>query len=64
MISGPSLSGARQVTFRLDTDAADTDGASGAPGASVSSSITVTVIAWVSVCSRSPVPLLACTVTS
>ena len=63
MISGPALSGAAQLTFRLVTDSADTDGASGADGASVSSSVTVTVIVWVAVCSRSPVPLVACTVT-
>ena len=64
MISGPALSGASQVTFRLVTDADDTDGASGAAGASVSSSITVTVMVWVPVCSRSPVPLVACTTTT
>ena len=63
MISGPALSGAVQVTVRLVTDAASTDGASGAEGASVSSSVTVTVIVCVAVCSRSPVPLVAWTVT-
>ena len=64
MISGPALSGAAQFTFRLDTDAADTFGASGAPGASFLSSPTVTVIAWIAVFSRSPVPLVACTSTT
>ena len=64
MIGGPSLSGAAQVTRRLDTEAADTFGAPGAPGASVLSSVTVTVMVWVAVFSRSPSPLLACTVTS
>ena len=63
MISGPALSGADQLTFRLVTDAGDTDGASGAAGASVSSSLTVTVMVWVPVFSRSPVPLVACTTT-
>ena len=63
MIAGPALSGADQFTFRLVTDAGDTDGASGAAGASVSSSVTVTVMVWVAVSSRSPVPLVACTTT-
>ena len=47
MISGPSLSGADQVTVRLDADAADTFGVSGASGASVSSSVTVIVTSTV-----------------
>ena len=62
MISGPALSGAVQLTFRLDTDSADTDGASGAPGADTS--VTVTVIVCVAVLTRAPVPLVAWTVTT
>ena len=64
MISGPALSGADQLTFKLVTDAGDTDGASGAPGASVSSSITVTVIVWSAVITRASLPLVARTTTT
>ena len=63
MIAGPALSGSDQLTFRLVTDAADTDGADGAEGASPPTSATATVIACVAVFSRVPAPLVARTVT-
>ena len=63
MIAGPALSGSDQLTFRLVTDAADTDGADGAAGFSPPTSATVTAIGCVAVFSRSPAPLVACTST-
>ncbi len=64
MIAGPPLAGADQFTVRLDTDAGATVGASGLPGASPPTSVTVTVIVCVAVFTRSPVPLVACTSTT
>ena len=64
MIAGPAFDGADQFTVRLVADATDTIGASGLPGASPPTSVTVTVIVWVAVFSRVPVPLVACTVTT
>ena len=64
MIAGPAFDGADQFTVSLDTDAAVTVGAAGLPGASVLTSVTVTVIVCVAVFSRSPVPLVASTVTT
>ena len=63
-MAGPALSGADQLTLRLDADAGDTDGASGAAGRSPSTSVTATVIVWVAVFTRAPVPLVACTSTT
>ena len=64
MIGGPAFGGAVQETFRLLAEADDTDGVAGAPGASPSAFVTVTVIGWSAVFSRAPVPLLARTTTS
>ena len=64
MIAGPALVGADQFTERLDTDAAATVGAAGLPGASVFTSVTVTVIVCVAVLTRSPAPLVAVTSTT
>ena len=64
MIGGPALGGAAQATVTLLTEADDTAGVAGAPGASPSSSVTVTVIVWSAVFSRTPVPLLARTTTT
>ena len=63
MIAGPAFSGADHVTFRLVTEADDTDSADGAAGFSPPTSATVTVIGRVAVFSRAPVPLVASTVT-
>ena len=63
-MAGPSLSGIVQLTVRLVTDAADTHGASGLPGASRPTSLTVTVIACVAVFTRVSVPLVAVTTTT
>ena len=63
-MGGPALDGADQFTLRLVADPADTVGAPGLPGASVSTSVTVTVIVWSAVMIRVPVPLVACTVTT
>ena len=62
-MAGPVLSGAVQVTLRLVADAADTSGSPGLPGASPPTSATVTVIVCSAVFSRSPLPLVASTVT-
>ena len=64
MIAGPSFEGAAQVTVTLVTEADDTVGASGTPGASPSTFVTVTVIGWSAVFTRSPVPLVARTSTT
>ena len=64
MIAGPAFDGADQFTVSLDTDAGATVGAAGLPGASVFTSVTVTVIVCVAVFSRSPVPLVTSTVTT
>ena len=58
-MAGPVLVGALQLTVRLVWDAAVTAGIAGLPGASVSSSVTFTATATVSV---PPLPSLACTV--
>ena len=58
------MSGADQFTVRLDTESGATVGAAGLPGASPLTSVTVTVIVWVAVFSRVPVPLVASTVTT
>ena len=63
MIAGPSFEGAAQVTVTLVTEAAVTVGASGTPGASPSTFVTVTAIVWSAVFFRSPVPLVARTST-
>ena len=63
-MAGPALAGADQFTVRLVTEAADTFGAAGVPGFSVSSSVTVTVIVCVAVFTRVSVPLVACTSTT
>ena len=63
MIGGPLFDGSPQVTVRLVGPAADTEGALGAAGGSASS-VTVTVIDWSAVFSRSSVPLVARTTTS
>ena len=63
MIAGPALSGALQLTFTLLTDTVVTVGASGLPGFSASSSVTVTVIVCDTLFSRSPVPLVTSTTT-
>ena len=64
MIGGPAFAGAAQVTVTLLTEADDTVGVAGTPGASPSTSVTVTVIVWSAVFSRSPVPLVARTTTT
>ena len=64
MIGGPAFDGAAQETFTLVTEADDTVGVAGAPGASPASSVTVTVIVWSAVFSRAPVPLVARTTTT
>ena len=64
MIAGPAFEGAVQDTFRLVAEAVDTEGVAGAPGASPASSVTVTVIVWSAVFSRTPVPLVARTTTT
>ena len=63
MIAGPALSGALQLTVTLLTDTVVTAGASGLPGFSPSTSVTVTVIVCVTLFSRSPVPLVTSTTT-
>ena len=65
MMAGPPFSpGSVQVTSRLSVvpEVAITVGVAGLSGCSFAS-ITVTVMVWVPVCSRSPVPLVACTTT-
>ena len=64
MIAGPALDGADQFTLRLVTDAADTLGLAGLPGASPLTSVTVTVMTSVAVFTRVPAPLVAVTVTT
>ena len=64
MIAGPGFGGAVQVTVTLVTEADDTVGASGTPGASSSTFVTVTAIVWSVVFFRSPVPLVARTTTT
>ena len=64
MIAGPALDGADQFTVRLVADAADTAGAAGLPGASVFTSVTVTVIVCVAVFTRPAAPLVAVTCTT
>ena len=64
MIGGPAFDGAAQATVTLLTEADDTLGVAGAPGASPATSVTVTVIVWSAVFSRAPVPLLARTTTT
>ena len=46
MIGGPAFAGAAQAAVTLLTDADATVGAAGTPGASSSTSVTVTVIVW------------------
>ena len=62
-MSGPMLSGALQVTFTSLIVTVATVGASGLPGFSASSSVTVTVIVCDTLFSRSPVPLVTFTTT-
>ena len=64
MIGGPAFDGAAQATVTLLTEADDTVGVAGAPGASPASSVTVTVIVWSAVFSRAPMPLVARTTTT
>ena len=69
MIGGPAFAGAVQAAVTLVTDAADTIGAAGTPGAEVrrrspATSVTVTVIVWSAVFARAPVPLVARTTTT
>ena len=64
MIGGPAFAGAAQAAVTLLTDADDTVGAAGTPGASPSTSVTVTVIVWSAVFARAPVPLVARTTTT
>ena len=64
MIAGPGFAGAAQVTVTLVTEAGVTVGASGTPGASPASFVTVTVIGWSAVFTRASVPLVARTTTS
>ena len=64
-MGGPVLSGSLQVTFRLVASLPGaTAGAAGAAGASESSSVTVTAMVWSAVSRRSPLPLVARTITS
>ena len=58
--------GADPVTVRLLPEADDTDrvALARAPGASPTTSVTVTVIVWSAVFSRVPVPLVARTTTT
>ena len=65
-MAGPPLrSGSLQVTARLSVapETAVTVGFAGLAGCSFTF-VTVTVMVWIAVCTRSPVPLVACTVTS
>ena len=64
MIRGPAFEGTAQETSTLLTEAGDTTGVAGAPGASPATSVTVTVIVWSAVISRAPVPLVARTTTT
>ena len=64
MIAGPGFAGAAQFTVTLVAEADDTVGGSGTPGASPPTSVTVTVIGWSAVFTRSPVPLVARTTTT
>ena len=66
MISGPPLRpGSVQVAVRVvdEPETADTVGLAGVSGCSFAF-ITVTVMVSVAICSRSPVPLVACTSTT
>ena len=56
--------GAAHVAVTLVTEADDTVGATGTPGASPATSVTVTVIVWSAVFARAPVPLIARTTTT
>ena len=65
-MSGPPFRpGFTQVAVRLvaEPETAASVGFAGLSGCSFAS-VTVTVIVWVAVFTRSPVPLVACTVTS
>ena len=64
MIGGPAFVGAVHVAVTLVTEADDTVGATGTPGASPPTSVTVTVIVWSAVFTRAPVPLIARTTTT
>ena len=64
MTGGPAFTGTVQDTATLVTPADATVGATGTPGASPSTSVTVTVIVWSAVFSRSSVPLVARTTTT
>ena len=64
MIGGPAFAGAVQAAVTLVTPAAVTIGAAGTLGASPATSVTVTVIVWSAVFTRSPVPLVARTITT
>ena len=64
MIGGPAFSGAAQVTVTLLNEAVATVGVDGAPGASPSMSVTVTVIVWSAVFARASAPLVARTTTT
>ena len=64
MIAGPAFAGAVHAAVRLVTEADDTVGATGTPGASPPASVTVTVIVWSAVFTRSPAPLVARTTTT
>ena len=63
-MGGPALAGAFQVTLSVvESLPGATVGAAGAAGASVSSSVTVMVMVWSAVSTRSPLPPVARTVT-
>ena len=66
-MAGPVFSGAFQLTVRLlcpSVSAASTVGAVGFPGGSVSLSVTVTMMVWEAVKTRSPAPDIAVTLTT
>ena len=64
MIAGPAFAGAVQVAVTLVTEADDTEGATGTPGASPPAFVTAAVIVWSAVFTRAPVPLVARTTTT
>ena len=64
MTGGPAFAGGSQVTVTLVTPADTTLGTAGAPGASPSTSVTVTVIGWSAVFTRASAPLVARTTTT
>ena len=64
MIVGPAFTGGTQDTVTLLTPVDTTVGAAGTPGASPPTSVTVTVIVWSAVFTRSSVPLVARTTTT